>query len=155
MPNNPHPDSDSHQFQGASGGSAAGHCSPSLLTPDEIATLNPGIRHTVQTLRGWGFDTRDSGDGVTHEFPCDLPHPYVHILTAPENLASETDRLVTLLEKTGINFDNCPHPQIDPEGMAKHPWVEASYLPSQGYAVIQVMNVVIRENMNSPEEKSE
>ncbi len=122
-------------------------CSPSLLTDAELETLNPGIRHTVQTLRKWGFDTRDSGDGSTHQFECDLPHPYVHIVTAAATMASETDRLIGLLESAGISFADCPHPQEDPEGAAKHPCVEASYLPLQGgFAAIHVMNVILPEN---------
>ena len=119
-----------------------------LLTEAELETLNPGIRHTVQTLRKWGFDTRDSGDGVTREFDCDLPHPYVHIVTAPSMVVSETDRLVGLLENEGINFSDCPHPQGDPEGFEKYPCVEVSYLPSQGkVAVIHVMNVILQERI--------
>jgi hypothetical protein len=72
---------DNPNSQEAAGDRPDADCSPFLLTAEELETLNPGIRHTVQTLRGWGFDTRDSGDGATREFPCDLPHPYVHILT--------------------------------------------------------------------------
>ena len=29
--------------------------------------MNPGIAYTVKTLREWGFDTTDSGDGQTHD----------------------------------------------------------------------------------------
>ena len=130
-------------------------CSPSLLTDAELETLNPGIRHTVQTLRKWGFDTRDSGDGSTHQFECDLPHPYVHIITPPATMASETDRLIGLLKSAGINFADCPHPQEDPEGAAKHPCVEASYLPLQGgFAAIHVMNVILPENRDYPDKVS-
>jgi hypothetical protein len=122
-------------------------CSPSLLTDAELETLNPGIRHTVQTLRKWGFNTCDSGDGSTHEFECDLPHPYVHILVDPLRMVTETDRLLILLINAGIDFNNHPHPQEDPEGYAKHPTVEASYLPTQGRcAAIHLMNIILPEN---------
>ena len=117
------------------------------LSDEHLASLNPGIRHTVKTLREWGFDTRDSGDGTTAQFECDLSYPYVHIVTAPATMASETDRLIRLLESQGINFADCPHPQEDPEGAAKHPCVEASYLPLQaGFAAIHVLNVILPEN---------
>ena len=118
--------------------------SPRLLTDEELEMLNPGIQSTVQTLRQWGFDTRDSGDGNTAQYPCDLPIPYVHILTDHQHLAEETDRLVGLLTDCGIVFSDCPHPQIDPEGTAKHPSVEASYLPLQGgIATIHVFNIIL------------
>jgi hypothetical protein len=65
-------------------------------------------------------------------------------------MASETDRLIGLLESQGINFADCPHPQEDPVGAAKHPCVEASYLPLQGgFAAIHVMNVILPENESS------
>lgn len=127
------------------------------LSEEHLASLNPGIRNTVQTLRKWGFDTRDSGDGSTAQFECDLPYPYVHIVTSPAILASETDRLIGLLENMGINFADCPHPQEDPEGAAKHPCVEASYLPLQGgFAAIHLINVILPNDpaMASADEKT-
>lgn len=114
------------------------------LTAEEVGLLNPGIRETVVTLRGWGFETCDSGDGSTAEHACDLPFPYVHIKVRAEELVSETDRLLTLLDGRGVNFSNPPHPQHDPEGSAKHPAMEASYLPTQGWAAtIHLFNVVL------------
>jgi hypothetical protein len=117
------------------------------LTETELANLNPGIRSTVQTLRKWGFNTTDSGDGSTAQYDCDLTHPYVHIIVTPEEVVSEADRLVSLLNDVGVNFDDCPHPQDDPEGAMKHPSVEVCYLPLQGRtAAISLMNVILGQN---------
>lgn len=114
------------------------------LNEAELSALNPGIRSTVQRLREWGFNTADSGDGLTAQYDCDLPCPYVHIVTAPEELVSETERLVNLLNDVGIDFANCPHPQFDPEGAIGHPSVEASYLPLQRQcAAIHLINVIL------------
>jgi hypothetical protein len=120
--------------------------SPSLLTPEELATLNPGIRHTVQTLREWGFLTLDSGDGETHQFECDRECPYVVIRVAPEKLVEESHRLMDLLEDRAIRFDEPPHAQEDPEGWAKYPRMESIYLPMERMAIIDVSNVIIPEN---------
>ena len=35
------------------------------LTPEETEALDPGIRRLVTLLRAHGFETTDSGDGVT------------------------------------------------------------------------------------------
>lgn len=123
-----------------------------LLSAKQLAALNPGIRHTVQTLRSWGFETCDSGDGVTHEFECDLDVPYVHILCPPALLASETDRLVNLLRGAGINFEDGPDPQDDPVGAALHPNVEACYLPLYGAdsGYIHLFNVILPDNIPNP-----
>ena len=114
------------------------------LTPEQLEALNPGIRTTVQTLREWGFDTRDSGDGQTAQYECDLPIPYVHIAVDAQSIAAETDRLLALLSGRGIVFGNQPNPQIDPEGYANAPDIQASYLPTQGgWAFIHLTNVVL------------
>jgi len=124
----------------------AATCSPSLLTPEELATLNPAIRHTVQTLRKWGFLTLDSGDGETHQFECDRDCPYVVIRVNPEKLVDESHRLMDLLEDWAIRFDEPPHAQEDPEGWARYPRMESIYLPMERMAIIDVSNVILPEN---------
>jgi hypothetical protein len=70
-----------------------------------IAALDPGIRRTVAWLRGHGFDTTDSGDGVTKfatgamepEDLCDVPH--VVMVTTLEALFPEANRLRNLLHE--------------------------------------------------------
>ena len=113
------------------------------LTDKEYESINPKIRNTVKKLRYWGFDTTDSGDGETSDFACDNPFPYVVIKVDPIDLIHETNRLVDLLSDY-VDFNNCPHPQDNPDGAAKHPAIEASYLPTQGgYATILLINVVL------------
>lgn len=105
--------------------------------------LNPGIRHTVEMLRSWGFRTTDSGDGKTQQFECDRPHPYVVIRTDPGELVDESHRLMELLESQSIRFDAPPHGQDDPEGWANYPRIEVIYMPMERMAIIDVSNVVI------------
>lgn len=101
----------------------------------DYTTLNPGIRKVVQFLRENGFDTCDSGDGVTHEHACDLDRPYVHILVQePAKLVAEADRLTELLSQHGIKLE----PQ-DEEVTARS--VEASYWPASQTAVMSLWNV--------------
>lgn len=116
------------------------------LTEEQLDTLNPGIRHTVKTLREWGCDTCDSGDGRTHDHACDQPFPYVHISVHPMHLVANSITLYARLTGLGINFDNAPNPQDDPEGYAKHPTIEASYSPVDGHAFITLTNVIIPES---------
>lgn len=107
-----------------------------LLSAEQLEQLNPGIRMMVQWLREMGFDTRDSGDGRTHQFECDLPIPYVHIMVEPAKLVEETDRLMRLLAKVGIEIEPC-----DEEG--KVPSIESVYLPANRMGLISVFNVTL------------
>lgn len=115
------------------------------LTDEQIEGLNPGIRSTVLKLRGWGFDTVDSGDGVTRDYECDLPHPYVHIRVSARDLFYEMGRLTGFLRDEGVVFESPPDPQTDLEGFMKHPNVEASFLPLQDpfHAFIHLSNVIL------------
>ncbi len=113
------------------------------LTADQLAALNPGIRHTVQQLRAWGFATVDSGDGRTHAHACDLDAPYVYSICDPADLITETDRLRTLLIAAGIQFADAPHAQAAPDAYAQHPTIEATYLPHEGIAFIHLFNVIL------------
>ncbi len=107
------------------------------LTSDELAQLNPGIRHTVQVLRGWNFRTTDSGDGATHDHACDLPVPYVHIaVPVAATLWGEMIRLRTLLrERAGIELT-----PSNEEGT--NPTMEGAILADDS-AWIHLFNVVI------------
>lgn len=82
------------------------------LSPEAVADLNPGVRRLVPFLRSHGFDTYDSGDGVTHVFENDNDFPYVSATVEPEDLGRETERLLSVLASVGIttkaqteNFD--------------------------------------------------
>lgn len=113
--------------------------------------LNPGIRATVRFLRDHGFHTCDSGDGVTHEFECDLPSPYVHIQCDPHKLASETERLFKLMKGAGVNFDDPPDQWRDDDEWKVSPTIEASYMPlSHPDGFIHLFNVVLTEEGGAP-----
>jgi hypothetical protein len=111
----------------------------SELPEIDIQALNPRIRHTVKTLRQWGYDTRDSGDGKTHEFGCDLPCPYVHIKVAhPAMLHAEMRRLMDLLETCGVEAGMC-----NESGDA--PTIEGS-IQADMSAWLHLFNVIIPAN---------
>lgn len=102
--------------------------------------INPGITHLVSTINKLGFVTCDSGDGETHDFPCDRAYPYVVITVKPENLITETQRLVAELKELGIT--------VVPQGTAfaesecpVHPCIQASYDPLDGFAFIDLMGL--------------
>lgn len=85
------------------------------LASEDGARLDPGIRRLVTLLRERGFNTTDSGDGVTklqaayceeptfsrptilHEFGI-LDVPHVVCVTAPEHMMGEARRLRALLD---------------------------------------------------------
>jgi hypothetical protein len=80
-----------------------------LTIPD---SLNPGIRKTVELLNQEGFVTCDSGDGETHDYPCDRDTGYVVVrVEDSEQLLYETKRLHAYLRLNGVtamvnaNFD--------------------------------------------------
>lgn len=103
----------------------------------ENLNINNGILKTVSFLNENGFQTVDSGDGKTRDFECDLDIPYVHILIDnPDDLISESKRLVRLLNDNGIEVY-----QADEDGLS--PSVEASYNPMDGFAIISIFNILI------------
>ena len=119
-----------------------------------VDDANPGIRPMLKFLHRHGFDTVDSGDGVTHEFGCDRPFPYVVIKCRPGVLASETRRVMGLLVGHGVEFGAFP-PGMDvlfdeggvvPLGLPSGKpgtTIESCYLPLQdldyGYIDISFM----------------
>ncbi len=109
------------------------------LSEEHLATLNPGIRYTVQKLREWGFDTRDSGDGKTHDHACDLPIPYVHIsIHDPAHLHHDLRTLMELMEGEGITVGMC-------DETGENPSIEGCILADMS-AWIHLFNVVIPGN---------
>lgn len=61
--------------------------------------LDPGIRDVVRLLREAGFETTDSGDGVSKpkDDMCVLEYPHVFAMTDPAHMVPEADRLAALL----------------------------------------------------------
>jgi hypothetical protein len=102
--------------------------------------LNPGVRRLVTWLREHGFNTFDSGDGVTHEFANDNAFPYVAITVEPSALIAEADRLERLLASVGIACQ----PQTQSGDV---PTIEAQYSPAscagaqEHRAIIALVNV--------------
>lgn len=80
-------------------------------------SLDPGIRDIVRTLRAAGFETTDSGDGISKpEDDRVFEEPHVVSVVDVDALVAEADRLHRLLGDS---------------------WrIEASYCPNEGTAVI-------------------
>lgn len=96
--------------------------------------INPGIVKVVQLLNDNGFTTTDSGDGETHDFECDRSYGYVVVITQPESLISESNRLTTLLRDNGV--------KLAPLGPEENlPYIQANYSPVDGYSFIEVIYI--------------
>lgn len=92
-----------------------------------IEDTDPGIRDLVIALRGVGFNTTDSGDGVSKppdERTFEMPH--VIISTERFGLLDEADRLQAWLDDNG-------HASFK---------VEASYAPRDKTALLLVLGGV-------------
>lgn len=80
------------------------------LPPLDLSKLDPGVRAFVAFLRSKGFETTDSGDGVTKKPSEDddttvLPWPHVFIVTRAEDLRSECDRLWQAMHDAGLSVE--------------------------------------------------
>lgn len=67
--------------------------------------LDPGIEELVELLRSHGFETTDSGDGVSKPEDArvfDVPHIFATV--ASKDMVSEADRLQALLESEGYHW---------------------------------------------------
>ena len=97
-----------------------------------MSDLCPGIRKTVLFLQRHGFNTTDSGDGVSNEgMGCELDHPNVFMLCPPDKLLTESHRLLELLARQGVRCTP------DPDG----PHIEVSYDPSDGIGILCLFNL--------------
>lgn len=98
----------------------------------DLTALDPGIRETVRWLRSHGFETTDSGDGVSKDLSNEdvLPFPHVAMMVPPDELVAEADRLAALLREAGHDIQ----PQ-GPEGTTA-PAIQASYDPANGIGMI-------------------
>ena len=87
--------------------------------------LDPGIRDTVRLLREAGFETTDSGDGVSKPpLPGVIPFPHVVVATVPDRLVPDANRCASVL---GMNWT-----------------VEGTYLPATNTAYLFVRTEVPR-----------
>lgn len=91
--------------------------------------LDLGIRETVRFLRDNGFNTTDSGDGVSKpKGDCVIDESHVFIVCDIEELIYEADRLYDLLIDKGIEGSTFT--------------IQASYNPHDGTGVIMFLGVV-------------
>ena len=102
-----------------------------------MSNLNPGIVRTVEWLNAHGFKTIDSGDGETHDYECDRPYPYVVMITSPDKLVDEAERLYSLLSSEGF--------LLAPFGCESDACIQASYDPADGTAVIELINLADKD----------
>lgn len=100
------------------------------LDPIDYSALCPGIAGTVRWLRERGFDTTDSGDGVSNAgMECALPMPNVAMVVPSEIMLTECDRLYRAVVDAGIT----------PDGDSVN--VEASYSPVDGVGMLLLLGV--------------
>jgi hypothetical protein len=91
--------------------------------------LDPGICKTVNLLCAAGFDTTDSGDGVSKpDMACALPYPHVFAIVDPARMVEEAQRLLDLV--------SC-YADMNLPGRA----VEVSYSPIDGVAVLMLIGL--------------
>lgn len=107
--------------------------------------LDPGIRETVRWLNDHGFETTDSGDGLS-KFDaegepmkgwedCVMPFPHVVISVDAIFLVRECDRLVRHLEAIGLS--------IGQQGLDDGIFIQGTYdpaLPDKGYILLGNLN---------------
>ena len=97
--------------------------------------LNPGIVKTVKLLTDAGYKTCDSGDGETHDFPCDRELGYVVVrLTASQGLVHCCHRISSILKKHGITLTDNPEETGGTQ-------VNGSYDPYNGISLVDVYNI--------------
>jgi hypothetical protein len=101
----------------------------------ETTPLNHGIARTVAWLNENGFETCDSGDGITHDFACDRPYPYVVVRVDASRLALDADALLGVL-RTKIAVDELR--EDSPEDAVS---ITATYDPTNQVGLIEIINV--------------
>jgi len=99
--------------------------------------LDPGIRKTVRWLNELGFETTDSGDGITKleaGWPEDelIACPHVVIKVPPQMLVRAARNLKTHLEYAGF----C----VEPTGYSNIS-IQASYDPTDDSAIIVLLGI--------------
>lgn len=107
--------------------------------------IDPGVRETVRWLRErHGFDTFDSGDGVSRIDPNLEDHeqlwgimPHVGIRCEPEELISVADRLAAVCAEVGIEIT--PY-EDDPNIQATYNPAWTTDLTARGVVYLQNVN---------------
>lgn len=99
-------------------------------------TLNPGIVRVVEWLRANGFDTTDSGDGQTHDHPCDRPYPYVVM----RGVEADARRLAAHLRGLGIPLP----PSTEVWGEGETPigvMIQYTYNPVEDLGLVELIGL--------------
>jgi hypothetical protein len=110
-----------------------------MTTPKDdldYSTLTPGIRRTVALVRSWGFETTDSGDGVTNiqaGMEEAMIRPNVYMAVPSSQLVRECLRLRYVLRSRGV--------QINTQGPDNAPCIQGMYDPCSDSAGILLMGV--------------
>ena len=107
------------------------------MTDFNYDELDSGIRETVRWLRDRGYDTTDSGDGVskggTEQASTMLNFPHVVIRIVPNKMIHESVRLWETLVEHGIDFE--------PKNPGYDPGIEVNYSPLDGVATIMLLEI--------------
>lgn len=100
-------------------------------------SLDPGIRETVRWLNARGFETTDSGDGVTKfaagystDEAFDVPHVFIHC--NPHDIWVQSTRLLRELTEAGFCVEPVGHSAI---------YIQATYDPADDSALIALFGV--------------
>lgn len=104
-----------------------------------IESLDPGVRRLVTLLRERGFNTTDSGDGVSKpsdERSMDVPHVAI-LCPSPSAAIGIVGRVVDVLRDAGVDFD----PPCDCCGLAPRCHVQMSWSPLDDVAIVMVTGV--------------
>ncbi len=72
------------------------------MTREELLECDAGIRDVVKVLIDGGFETTDSGDGISkpaawYESGEAIPFPHVVIISTPDSMVADAERCAALL----------------------------------------------------------
>jgi hypothetical protein len=106
-----------------------------------VSDLDPGIVLVVNWLRSHGFQTVDSGDGVSKSGEArEIPYPHVFMVVSSKYMVQEADRLAGLLKRElGIAVTTSDKGVV----------VECSYSPADGVAILSLLYLDDREYLKS------
>lgn len=99
----------------------------STATPIDYEQIDSGVRRLVRWLNEHGYETPDSGDGVSGG----LDEPYVVLRSTRSTMVDDADRLAADLASAGVVIG---HPV---EGA----FIQATYCPGDGYALLTLWGV--------------
>lgn len=98
--------------------------------------LCPGIKKTVEWLQNLGYETVDSGDGVSNEgMGCELPFPHVFMQIEGLGLVAAAKTLMGQLANAGVRVG-----EMLPDGTPQ-PKIEVSYDPLDDTAILALLYV--------------